>query len=140
MTAHRGSLRLRGCVLATSLTLSVSACGGESNDTCGTAFVGRNPGTMTLYLDVCGCGSVRIPPSVVMHEVGHAMGFFHVSDSHSLMYPFDESGCRPGTLSPAETFHAAIAYARPRQNSDPDHDPSSFKTLVGSKAGPLVVN
>ncbi len=58
------------------------------------------------------------------------MGFFHVSDSHSLMYPFDESGCRTGALSPAETFHAAIAYARPRQNSDPDHDPSSFKTRL----------
>jgi hypothetical protein len=56
------------------------------------------------------------------------------------MYPYDESGCRPGALSPAEAFHAAIAYARPRQNTDPDHDPSSFKTLVGSKTGPLVKN
>ena len=32
----------------------------ESSDTCGTAYVGRNPGTITLYLDVCGCGSVRV--------------------------------------------------------------------------------
>ena len=112
----------------------------ESSDTCGTAYVGRNPGTITLYLDVCGCGSVRVSPSVTMHEVGHAMGFFHVSDTHSLMYPYVAGGCRPGTLSPAEAFHAAIAYARPRLNTDPDHDPSSFKTLTGSKAGPLVVN
>ena len=107
---------------------------------CGTAFVGRNPGTITLYLDICGCGSIRIPPAVAMHEVGHAMGFFHVADKTSLMYPFNESGCRPGALSAAETYHAAIVYARPRLNADPDHDPASFKTLAGSKEGPLVVN
>jgi hypothetical protein len=105
---------------------------------CGTALVGRNPGTITLYEDICSCGSVKVPGSVTMHEVGHAMGFFHVADKNSLMYPFDSGGCRAGTLSAAESFHAAIAYSRPRQNTDPDHDPSSYKTLAGSREGPLV--
>ena len=108
-------------------------------DVCGRAFVGRNPGTITLYEDVCSCGSIKVPGSVTMHEVGHAMGFFHVADKNSLMYPFDSGGCRAGALSPAEAFHAGIAYSRPRQNTDPDHDPSSFKTLTApSEGGPLV--
>jgi hypothetical protein len=105
---------------------------------CGRAFVGRNPGTITLFEDVCSCGSIKVPGSVTMHEVGHAMGFFHVADRNSLMYPFDSGGCRSGALSAAESFHAAIAYSRPRQNSDPDHDPSSFKTFAGLREGPLV--
>ena len=73
-----------------------------------------------------------------MREVGHAMGFFHVSDKKSLMYPFNESGCRTGSLSAAESFHAAIAYSPPRLNTDPDHDPSSFGTLGEFTLGPLV--
>ena len=105
---------------------------------CGRSFVGRNPGTITLYEDVCSCGSVKVPGSVTMHEVGHAMGFFHVSDKNSLMYPFDSGGCRAGALSAAESFHAAIAYSRPRQNADPDKDPSTFKTFGASAPGPLV--
>jgi matrixin len=105
---------------------------------CGRAFVGRNPGTITLYEDVCSCGSVKVPGSVTMHEVGHAMGFFHVADRDSLMYPFDSGGCRAGTLSAAESFHAGIAYSRPRHNTDPDKDPSSAKTIGAGRPGPMV--
>ena len=105
---------------------------------CGRAGVGRNPGTITLYEDVCSCGSIKVPGSVTMHEVGHAMGFFHVADKNSLMYPFDSGGCRAGVLSAAESFHAAIAYSRPRQNSDPDKDPSSAKMIAPGRPGPIV--
>jgi hypothetical protein len=113
----------------------------DPDQPCGTAYVGRNPNTINLWLDTCGCGSIRVSPSVTMHEVGHAMGFFHVSDPHSLMYPFDESGCRQGNLSPNEAYHASIVYSRPRFNAEPDHDPKDFKTLSGSRGGgPLVRN
>ena len=108
--------------------------------TCGTSFVGRNPGVITLYIDVCSCGSNKVPGAVTMHEVGHAMGFFHVSDRNSLMFPFIPGACPAGVLSPAEAYHASVAYSRPRGNRDPDRDPvagASFSgTMVGG--GPLV--
>ena len=59
-----------------------------------------------------------------MHEVGHALGFFHVSDRSSVMFPTIPGNCPAGNLSPSERYHAAIAYARPRGNRDPDNDPS----------------
>lgn len=108
------------------------------NTPCGRASLGRNPGTITLWEDVCSCGSIKVPGSVTMHEVGHAMGFFHVADRNSLMYRFDSGQCRAGALSAAESFHAAIAYSRPRLNTDPDHDPSSFRTLGSFTEGPII--
>lgn len=97
--------------------------------TCGRAFVGRDPGEITLFSDVCSCGSVKVPGSVVLHEVGHALGFFHVSDKRSVMYPYAPGNCPPGEATPAERYHAAIAYKRPRGNTDPDNDPSSGRVL-----------
>jgi hypothetical protein len=106
---------------------------------CGQAFVGRDPGEITLWEDVCSCGSVKVPGSVTVHEVGHAMGFFHVSDRSSVMFPFDSGDCRSGTLSSAESFHAGIAYSRPRGNTDPDKDPSTGPSLAADRlGGPLV--
>ena len=106
---------------------------------CGYAYVGANPGSVTLNDDVCSCGSNKIPGAVTMHEVGHAMGFFHVSDRSSLMFPFIAGDCPNGALSAAESYHAAIAYSRPRGNTDPDHDPSSAGTLAWhATSGPLV--
>lgn len=106
--------------------------------TCGYAQVGANPGSITLNDDVCSCGSNKIPGAVTMHEVGHALGYFHVSDKRSLMYPFVAGDCPAGALSDAESFHARVAYSRPRGNTDPDHDPSSGAALMTSIVPPLV--
>jgi matrixin len=99
----------------------------NERSTCGLALVGANPGSILLYDDVCSCGSRKIPGAVAMHEVGHVLGFFHVSDNRSVMYPYAPGNCPPGDLSANERFHAAIAYSRPRGNLDPDSDPSSSK-------------
>jgi hypothetical protein len=100
-------------------------------DFCGYASdVGGNPSTVQLRLERCGCGSIKIPQSIVLHEVGHVLGFFHVPDRNSVMYPFVPGECREIAPSPAEQHHVAVAYARPRGNLDPDRDPSSFALLT----------
>jgi hypothetical protein len=111
----------------------------DQRRTCGLSYVGRNPGEITLYNDVCSCGSVKIPGSLVMHEVGHALGFFHVPDRDSVMYPFAPNHCPPGALPLVESYHAAIAYARPHGNTDPDNDPNSFGLFAPPPAlGPPI--
>jgi hypothetical protein len=100
--------------------------------TCGRASIGAVPGSITLYNDVCSCGSVKIPGATAMHEVGHVLGFFHVPDSRSVMYPYIPGNCPPGDLSASEKFHGALAYSRPRGNTDPDNDPSSGQRLADS--------
>jgi hypothetical protein len=85
---------------------------------------------VALYNDRCACGSNKLPVDLVMHEVGHAMGFFQVSDRAAVMYPSDPVTCGPAQLSPAEKFHAAVAYSRPRGNLDPDIDPSNRSFVV----------
>jgi hypothetical protein len=99
---------------------------------CGFALVGANPGSITLNDDVCSCGSNKIPGAVTLHEVGHALGFFHVGDRNSVMFPFIAGDCPAGQLSAAETYHAGIVYSRPRGNLDPDRDPQSGAALTGT--------
>jgi hypothetical protein len=112
----------------------------NERSTCGRAFVGRNPNTITLYNDVCSCGSRKIPGETVMHEVGHALGFFHVSDKNSVMYPFAPGNCPAGDLSPNEKYHSAVAYSRPRGNVDPDNDPSSGRFLTAATTPRILVD
>ena len=59
------------------------------------------------------------------HEIGHAMGFTHVTGFH-LMNP--TSG--PGTPTATERFHAAIAYKRVPGNTDVDRDPDGGGTAT----------
>lgn len=99
-------------------------------DYCGLATtVGGNPMTIKLRIDRCGCGSIKIPPDVVQHEVGHAMGLFHVSGKDHIMNRNVDFGCRPVLPSALEQYHAALMYARPRGNRDPDRDPAGFTLL-----------
>ena len=101
----------------------------ETDGACGTAFVGANPGQITLLHSGCGCDDGEISSEIVAHEVGHALGFFHVSDRRSLMYPFVTGNCPNGSLTPTERHHASVAYSRPRGNTDPDSDPQSVSLV-----------
>ena len=96
-----------------------------SADYCGRSPVGTNPGRVTLNDDRCNCGSVKVPAGVMLHEMGHALGFGHVSDRGSVMYRQLPGGCPTPALSALEQHHAAIAYRRPVGNTDPDDDPAS---------------
>ena len=51
-----------------------------SSEFCGCAFVGAPDGQIELVDDRCNCGSNKISGAIVAHEVGHAMGFFHVGE------------------------------------------------------------
>lgn len=105
---------------------------------CGDARLGENPGTINLYYKAaqnqfvtgqCRCAGVsEIGPRVVSHELGHAMGFFH-TDGNDVMHSGAGNYC-DATLSARERYHAAIAYARPVGNVDPDSDPTSAVSLA----------
>ena len=92
---------------------------------CGHSTIGSNPGRIRFNNDRCGCGSTKVAPGTVLHEFGHALGFGHVSDRGSIMYPQIPGGCAAPQLSPLEQYHAALAYRRPAGNADPDLDPVS---------------
>jgi hypothetical protein len=108
--------------------------------TCGQSYIGRDPGEINLNVNpVCSCGAVKIPGHVVVHEVGHALGFFHVGDPKSVMYPRAPDNCPVGDLSADERYHAAIAYQRSRGNLEPDNDPSNGPSLRGARTdGPTI--
>jgi hypothetical protein len=94
-------------------------------DFCGRATIGAAAGHIWLHSDNA-CNLY----GVFAHEIGHALGFFHVNSPSALMYP----QARRSNISDApierERDHAALAYKRPRGSRDIDVDPQMSGVLT----------
>ena len=81
----------------------------------GRAYVGANPGTITIILD-SDCGvkvySVAAWQELLAHELGHALGFWHVSGDDDVMGGWDAGGYRRQTFTHREHTHMTEAYRR----------------------------
>jgi len=104
---------------------------------CGFSDVGVDGGVINLNHKIggnCRCAGVsELRPRTVRHEPGHAFGFWHTGSASDLMAGVSTPGC-DALPSARERAAAAIAYARPVGNSDPDSDPASAVTLAPMRA------
>lgn len=92
-------------------------------EVCGRAWVGASPGVIELDTSKgCSLGPL------LAHEVGHAMGFFHVPNSTDVMYP--SIGTR-SSFSSREVFHARVAYQLGR-----GHPYADGRLIATEESGP----
>ena len=96
---------------------------------CGKALVGASAGQ--IFMDgnstTCNAGAV------FAHELGHALGLWHVDTMGSLMYRQQRSSNLADAPTAIERHHAALAYTRLPGNTDVDSDPrvpSAFQTMM----------
>ena len=106
---------------------------------CGQARVGADPGWIAFNYGRCETPCGAFAPRTVAHEVGHAMGFFHVEDGTVLSKTWFTRDCGGTNFSEVERHHARVAYARAPCNLDTDTDPASMLLFERPDVAPAVV-
>lgn len=98
--------------------ITVAIVNTPAPDPCGRALIGAPAGHITLNLSAR-CEFDRYGITAFAHEVGHALGFWHVANPDALMFARAASVTAPTAI---ERSTAAIAYARLPGNRDIDVD------------------
>jgi len=103
----------------------------DASEFCGWSHVGLEGGMVTLTYDQpgCSCGSQKIRPRTVKHELGHSMGLWHTGRSQDLMSGIGVTEC-DRNITARELQYLDYLYRRPVGNTDPDNDPSSAARLL----------
>jgi hypothetical protein len=90
----------------------------ENSDVCGRALVGQAAGHIWVDSNrYCNAAAT------FAHEIGHALGFTHVTRPGSMMLPEQAFSNLNDAPTETERTHGAIAYRRARGNRDIDVDP-----------------
>lgn len=108
---------------------------------CGRAWVGTDPGQIEINYacatDPCGA----MVPWIIAHEVGHAMGFYHIDAGPGIMRRnWLARDCAVTSFSDVERVHARVAYARPVGNTDVDADPQAGLLIEAETGHPRMVS
>ena len=98
---------------------------------CGYATVGGNAIELRTNA-ACRCGGAQTSATLVRHELGHALGYWHTDGAADVMTGLRYVACDQ-PVSARERAAAAIAYARPAGNIDEDADPESVIALAPSR-------
>ena len=91
---------------------------------CGRALVGATTGHIWMNTAHEGClARGSLDEGVLAHEIGHALGFFHLDFPDALMH--SEFELHHKTITDGERYHGSVGYTRFRGNTDVDVDASN---------------